>query len=829
MKSLKPMVFVWCHRMVRREIHLPALTRGLLLGLWLACGTAVMAGPAVPDGPSSVKSDATGGFRVSGYEVRGNTLLFTNVLTPLLARFTGPHVTLHQVIQAAAALHYEYCKIGYASMSVAIAQDNLTNGIITLNVFQTDIPQVVVSGECYLRFTNSPSAKPASPGELAQVRADLEQTMNELKTRDAALKAAQADTRIHVVSTNAGPRFAVEKYLVSGNTLLSPETMSAVLTNIDGAFGTNVCFEGIHTAVEELQRAYRERGYVTVTVGLPQQKLTNATVKLQVLEGRLTSISVTGNRYFSSNNVMRALPGLHTNMVINGPVFQAELNRANANRDRQIYPLIGPGPDPGSSALTLKVKDQLPLHGKLEFNNESSPGTPEERVNGSAAYGNLWQMEHSFGVQYSFSPESYKGGNSWDFYDRPSVANYSAFYRLPLGNPKPVADIIANNPGSFGYSEATHRVNLPPPTGQMELTLYGSRSTIDTGVNTLSSSVIYDVPGVRQISREDVQQDITINDAVGFRLNKPMMELDAIHPTLSLGLDFKKYSMTDSKTNIFNFSEITRKPDGSLNPPIVSSVNSPVPVTGNTVKYLPLALGGNVAWRDRLGAASLGLDMSANLWYWSQTTTTSSDTNGAPVVDYVNGSKSLQSVTGSSESSGYWVILRPSFSQQIEIVTNWIATIRADGQWASEPLISNEQFGIGGVNSVRGYHEGEVFGDTGWHVSLEQQTPAHLIGMINGQTPFTVRGSIYMDYGEAFLIDPLGPPTYSSSPGGGQGAATYPSKRPRCTQLWGTGFGFGASVGPDWQARFLFSLPLIGTANTPRNQPYFNFSLTAQF
>ena len=40
-------------------------------------------------------------------------------------------------------------------------------------------------------------------------------------------------------------------------------------------------------------------------------------------------------------------------------------------------------------------------------------------------------LSHSLGVQYSFSPEDYKGGDQWNFYDRPLVANYSAFYRMP--------------------------------------------------------------------------------------------------------------------------------------------------------------------------------------------------------------------------------------------------------------------------------------------------------------------------------------------------------------------------------------------------------------
>jgi hemolysin activation/secretion protein len=249
-----------------------------------------------------------------------------------------------------------------------------------------------------------------------------------------------------------------------GNTILSPAIIGQVITNANGAFGTNVSFDGIGTVVTELGKVYRERGYVTVSVTVPQQKLTNETVKLQVTEGWLADIKVTGNRYFSSNNVMRALPSLDADMFLNGQIFNAELNRANASQDRTIYPVIGPGPEPGTSELTLKVKDQLPLHAKMELNNQSSPGTPDLRINSSAVYDNLWQYEHSLGVQYGFSPEAYKQGNQWDLYDQPLVANYSTFYRLPLGSPKPIEDIIANNPDNFGYDEATRKFNLPPPS-----------------------------------------------------------------------------------------------------------------------------------------------------------------------------------------------------------------------------------------------------------------------------------------------------------------------------------------------------------------------------
>ena len=202
----------------------------------------------------------------------------------------------------------------------------------------------------------------------------------------------------------------MDKYLVMGNSILPPATIGGVFTNVAGAFGTNVTFDGIRAALTDLQMAYRERGYVTVSVGLPQQKLTNATVKVKVTEGRLAAINVTGNRYFSSNNVMRALPSLHTNMLLNSHVFQRELDIANASRDRQIYPVIGPGPEPGTSELTLKVKDQLPLHARLEVNNQATPNTPDLRANFNAQYDNLWDLEHQIGLQYSFRVRAVQGG-----------------------------------------------------------------------------------------------------------------------------------------------------------------------------------------------------------------------------------------------------------------------------------------------------------------------------------------------------------------------------------------------------------------------------------
>ena len=767
---------------------------------------------AEPVAPAAIELDATPRFNVTRFQVQGKCLLPTNVLATLFSRYTGTNVSLDEIIHAASALDLEYLHEGYPNMNVIVAPPQIQDGVVTLDAFPGAVPQVVIAGYRYLVSSNGFQAPPRqpAPGPLFARRAPL------------APRAGGG-------ATNASPRFTVNDYQITGNTLLSSKAISLILTNIPGAFGTNVSFDKIVEVRSQILAAYRERGYVAVAVELPQQRLTNATVKLDVIEGRLSAIYVKGNRYFSSNNVMRVMPGLHTNMMLNAITFQAELNRANANQDRQLYPEIDPGPDPGTSDLTLTVKDRLPLHEKLELNNENTPGTPELRVNSSAVYDNLWQQEQVLGLQYSFSPELYKEGDQWNFYDLPSVANYSTFYRIPIGSPGAIDDAVAATPGSFGYDEATRKFNLPPASGQPDLTVFASRSTIDDGLTSSTKNLYTDVitngPGNfttnSTLNLVNNHQDITINNDVGFRLNFPVPTPSSFHMGFSGGLDFKTYSSASVGTNIYLLSTAIINPSS---PPTTnynrSSDTTPIPATYNEVYYVPLALRYDSSWHDALGDATLGLGMSADFWdsalaqktvYSSITNITATSTNLRTVssIGSVHGLQALQAITGSRESTGHWVVLNPTFSHTFQPVTNWVTTFRADGQWASEPLIANEQFGAGGVNSVRGYHEGEVFGDTGWHVSLEQQTPPHTVGMINGRIPLIIRGTVYMDYARVYLLDPLG--------------------RQDETALWGTGFGCVASIGSYWQARMLFSFPLLNAGSVTAYQPFFDFALTAQF
>jgi len=69
-----------------------------------------------------------------------------------------------------------------------------------------------------------------------------------------------------------------------------------------------------------------------------------------------------------------------------------------------------------------------------------------------------------------------------------------------------------------------------------------------------------------------------------------------------------------------------------------------------------------------------------------------------------------------------WSRLRFALSGR-KYLGDWSAEVQISGQYTNQPLIAGEQFGAGGVNSVRGFEEREISGDRGIRYSLQVLAP----------------------------------------------------------------------------------------------------------
>ncbi len=673
---------------------------------------------------------------VRTYRVEGNTILPPQEFG-MLSNYTGK-VDITQVREGLDKLQSLYRAAGQAGITVTLPEQKFTNGLVRVKIIGTG------------------------------VETDL----------------AAAVTNLFVAPESRKPTLEVRGYVVEGNTVL-PEAEFDFLTNYTG----EVAFARIREGLGKLQLRYRDLGFPTISVTLPQQKLTNGIVRVKVIEGRISDIVVTGNGYYSAENIRRALPSLTTNILINSKWFQPELDRANLNQNRQVYPVIAPGLEPGTTELTLKVKDQLPLHGHMAINDYSTPNTPLLRLDTALQYDNLWQHNHQIGVDYNFSPQEMKPGN-YSFYDQPMVASYSGYYRLPLGFGQGLRKNYENLPATFGYDEAAHRFNLPPATGNPDLIFYASRSVSDTPLALSPVTTIF-TNTLAEISSQTAQHTLTFNNNLGARLTLPLRELFGVQSSLQLGMDYKSYEAQGFSTNLtyFNLYAI----DSFGNRGLVTNQTIRLPNnTHHQLYYLPLALNWIGARPDKTGSTSFSVGGNVFL-----ETLASARTN-------------FQTVAGSAAAGGNYTTINAKLVRLQNLPRDWSALLNANGQWSSAPLIGNEQFALGGLSGVRGYQAGDSYGDTGWRTQFDLRAPPVKVGFFptgDGEVPAYLRCSVFMDYGEVYHLD-----------------STLAAIR-----QWGTGAGFYLTAGSHFDARLTLGYALLATSTTPVGGFQAAFSVGFQF
>jgi len=97
---------------------------------------------------------------------------------------------------------------------------------------------------------------------------------------------------------------------------------------------------------------------------------------------------------------------------------------------------------------------------------------------------------------------------------------------------------------------------------------------------------------------------------------------------------------------------------------------------------------------------------------------------------------------GATANYGIW---RMDGSMSWILKSGWMFVTSLDGQYANQPLVSGEQFFLGGGHSVRGFPEQTVSGDRGCRLSAELYTP---------EIAPLQRLVFFVDQGEYWLLNP---------------------------------------------------------------------------
>jgi hemolysin activation/secretion protein len=392
--------------------------------------------------------------------------------------------------------------------------------------------------------------------------------------------------------------FVVKQFEITGNTAFSVEKLTELLEEF-----TNkpINFEKLLEARSKITQFYIDEGYVTSGAYIPEQTLTDGIVQIEIIEGELEDIRITGLGKLKPNYIRsRIKVGTST------PLNQDDL--LEALQLLQINPLIQnleakltPGSRPGLSILAIEFTETDSFNTQIVLDNARSPSVGSFRRQIQVNEANLLGIGDGISAAYSNTD----GSNTID-----------ASYSLPL-NPRngtltfnygnTSADIIERPFNTLDIESASQSYELTfrqplvqTPNQEFVLGITASRRDSD-----ISSSVLEqeDIP-ISEISPGVDEEGRTKVSALRFFqewIERDRQQVIAARSQFSLG------------TGAFNATVNSTAPDSRF-----------------------------FAWRGQ----------------------------------------------------AQWVRL---------LAPDSLLLVRGDVQLASTTLLASEQFGLGGINSVRGY------------------------------------------------------------------------------------------------------------------------------
>ena len=223
-------------------------------------------------------------------------------------------------------------------------------------------------------------------------------------------------------------------------------------------------------------------------------------------------------------------------------------------------------------------------------------------------------------------------------------------------------------------------------------------SNVDSGVVTAQGGALFEVAGSGNV--------------FAARYNHNFDRIDSLDHRLSLGLDLRNYG-------------VTARPAGTLGQTLLPET---------TVRPLSATYSGTVRTPD--SGASFFVSAVQNI-------AGGSDVNDLNYSGFVNPTDALNDPTIRVDAN--YFLLRFGASYYRVLGGDWQVRLAFNAQQTKEKLVSGEKFGVGGMDSLRGFQERELTSDVGRRASVEVYTPDFGPQLGEG---LRLRGLVFLDHAQ---------------------------------------------------------------------------------
>ncbi len=263
----------------------------------------------------------------------------------------------------------------------------------------------------------------------------------------AAAAMLAAGSLNHATAQDAS--FDIVRFQIEGNSILPAERAQQLVSPF---VGSRRNYADVQKALEALEGEFRRLGYGTVQVYVPEQELTSGVVRLQVSEGVVGKVKITGNKHFNDANVRASLPNLKEGTAPNMRKLSENIQLSNENPAKQVEVTLGVSEEEGKVDVKVDVKEEDPERFYLTLDNTGTKASGKHRIGIAYQNANLGNSDQVLTLAYSTAADPPGGmkvfGNRvfpWQDGNGVKVDIFSIGYRLPLYSIGDSIDFIYGN------------------------------------------------------------------------------------------------------------------------------------------------------------------------------------------------------------------------------------------------------------------------------------------------------------------------------------------------------------------------------------------------
>jgi hemolysin activation/secretion protein len=284
---------------------------------------------------------------------------------------------------------------------------NSAQDLIPKQPVDTDIlwryPEVI--SQAPQRDSNSPqdTTKPPSERQLPELN------IPKLPPPEDLLEPNGTPTTPEINPSGELPQqITIDNFVVEGSTVFSEEDFEKITKRYTNRA---ITFAELLQLRSELTQLYLDKGYITSGAFIPTQKYQDGTVVIEIIEGELEDIKVSGNSRLNSGYIRsRISRGARKPLNREKLLESLQLLQLNPLIDN-LSAELSAGTRPGESLLELEIKEAKTFNTQLSLDNGRSPAVGSFRRQIQVSEANLFGGGDSISGGYSNTD----GSNAFDF------------------------------------------------------------------------------------------------------------------------------------------------------------------------------------------------------------------------------------------------------------------------------------------------------------------------------------------------------------------------------------------------------------------------------